>query len=140
VPRKQAQGGVLTVCRFREGLPKTSPGDPHYVTENTERKTSQPRLQELLLLKGAFLFIDGKNSSKTAFAHDPERLVRFEREAKVLAILTSPREAPALIMEWLDPCHLSSRYGTKLQGVRPVEQRFAAASRYGDVHRERRNR
>ena len=80
-----------------------------------------------------------------AFAHDPERLARFEREAKVLASLNHPNiaqiygvEERALVMELVE--------GETLKGPLPIEtaldyakqiaEALEAAHEKGIIHRD----
>src|SRR6202050_4162730 len=67
-----------------------------------------------------------------ALAHDPERLARFEREAKVLASLNHPNiaqiygvEDRALIMEFVE--------GATLQGPLPLETALNYARQIADA-------
>src|SRR5277367_3969778 len=67
-----------------------------------------------------------------SFAQDPERLARFEREAKVLASLNHPNiaqiygiEDRALIMELVE--------GQTLQGPLPLETALNYAKQIGDA-------
>ena len=72
-----------------------------------------------------------------SFAHDPERLARFEREAKTLASLNHPHIAhvygfetsagvPALVMELVDGSTLADRIG---KGPIPLDESLYIAGR-----------
>jgi serine/threonine-protein kinase len=76
-----------------------------------------------------------------AFAHDPERLARFEREAKTLASLNHPNIAiihglekadgmRALVMELVDGPTLTDRIA---QGPTPIEQALPIAKQIADA-------
>ena len=88
------------------------------------------------------------------FAHDPERLARFEREAKVLASLNHPNIAqihgledstgvPALVMELVEGPTLADRIAhgaIPLADALPIAKQIAEALEYahekGVIHRD----
>jgi serine/threonine protein kinase/Tol biopolymer transport system component len=76
-----------------------------------------------------------------ALAHDPERLARFEREAKTLAALNHPNIAhihgfedstavPALVMELVEGPTLADRIAT---GARPIDETLKVAAHIADA-------
>jgi serine/threonine protein kinase len=72
-----------------------------------------------------------------AFARDPERLARFEREAKVLASLNHPNiaaiygiEEGALVMELVEGPTLADRIA---QGPVPLEETLEIARQIADA-------
>jgi eukaryotic-like serine/threonine-protein kinase len=89
-----------------------------------------------------------------AFAHDPERLARFEREAKTLASLSHPRIAGiyglenadgirALVMELVEGATLADRIAQgpipvdeALPIARQIAEALEAAHEQGIVHRD----
>ena len=81
----------------------------------------------------------------TALAQDPERLARFEREAKVLAALNHPNiaqiygvEQGALVMELVEGENLSGPVplATALDYARQIADALEAAHEKGIVHRD----
>src|SRR5690348_14699749 len=81
----------------------------------------------------------------SALAQDPERLARFEREAKVLAALNHPNiaqiygvEQGALVMELVEGEALAGRLpvGTALDYARQIADGLEAAHEKGIVHRD----
>src|SRR5271169_4728906 len=81
-----------------------------------------------------------------SFAHDPERIARFEREAKVLAALNHPNvaqiyglEERALIMELVEGPTLAERIA---KGALPLEEALGIAKQIAEAleaaHRKRR--
>ena len=81
----------------------------------------------------------------SAVAQDPERLARFEREAKVLAALNHPNiaqiygvEQGALVMELVDGENLSGPVplDTALDYARQIADALEAAHEKGIVHRD----
>ena len=89
-----------------------------------------------------------------AFAHDPERLARFEREARTLAALNHPNIATvygladgngmrAIVMELVDGPTLADRIATgpiPYEEAQPLAKQMAealeAAHEQGIVHRD----
>src|SRR6187551_1682674 len=89
-----------------------------------------------------------------AFAHDPERLARFEREAKTLASLNHPNIAHiyglekadgirALVMELVEGLTLAERIaqgpiplGDALPIARQIAEALEAAHQEGIIHRD----
>src|SRR5690242_15817006 len=80
-----------------------------------------------------------------AFAQDPERLARFEREAKVLAALNHPNiaqiyglEQRALVMELVEGVTLKGPLPveTALNYARQIAEALEAAHEKGIVHRD----
>jgi len=89
-----------------------------------------------------------------AFAHDPDRMARFEREAQVLASLNHPNIAAiygleesvgirALVMELVDGPTLAERIGGRampLEQALPIANQIAEALEYaherGIIHRD----
>ena len=80
-----------------------------------------------------------------ALARDPERLQRFEREAKVLAALNHPNiaqiyaiEEGALVMELVEgqPLHGHLPVGTALHYARQLADALEAAHEKGIIHRD----
>jgi Tol biopolymer transport system component/predicted Ser/Thr protein kinase len=72
-----------------------------------------------------------------AFAHDPDRMARFQREAQVLASLNHPNiasiygvEERALVMELVDGLTLAERIA---QGPIPLEEALEIARQLGDA-------
>src|SRR5262245_224403 len=76
-----------------------------------------------------------------AFAHDPDRLARFGREAQVLASLNHPNiggifgledssDTKALVLEFVDGLTLADRIA---QGPLPVEEALQVAQQIGDA-------
>jgi Tol biopolymer transport system component len=76
-----------------------------------------------------------------ALAHDPERLARFEREAKTLAALNHPNIAhihgfedstavPALVMELVEGPTLADWIAT---GARPIDETLKVAAQIADA-------
>src|ERR1700737_3465985 len=72
-----------------------------------------------------------------SFAHDPERIARFEREAKVLAALNHPNiaqiyglEERALIMELVEGPTLAERIA---KGALPFEEALAIAKQIAEA-------
>ncbi len=77
----------------------------------------------------------------TEFASDPERLARFEREAKVLASLNHPNiahihgleksgDSPALILELVEGPTLADRIG---QGAIPLDEALPIAKQIAEA-------
>ncbi|MBI2188528.1 MAG: serine/threonine protein kinase, partial [Acidobacteria bacterium] len=89
-----------------------------------------------------------------AFAHDPERLARFEREARTLAALNHPNiahiyglertaDTPALVMELVEGPTLADRIARgplpvddALAIARQIAEALEAAHEQGIVHRD----
>jgi Tol biopolymer transport system component len=80
-----------------------------------------------------------------AVARDPERLARFEREAKMLASLNHPNiatiygvEGPALVMELVEGETLAGRLpiGTALNQARQIAEALEYAHERGIIHRD----
>src|SRR5262249_33692574 len=89
-----------------------------------------------------------------AFAHDPERLARFEREAKTLASLNHPNIAqiyglektdsvPALVVELVEGPTLAGRIGQSpipigaaLPNRKQIAEAVEAAHEQGIIHRD----
>src|SRR5687767_10391089 len=72
-----------------------------------------------------------------AFAHDPDRMARFQREAQVLASLNHPNiasiygvEERALVMELVDGPTLAERIA---QGPMPLDEGLEIARQLGDA-------
>src|SRR3954468_16590015 len=76
-----------------------------------------------------------------SFAHDPDRLARFEREAKTLAALNHPNIAhvyvfetsagvPALVMELVEGSTLADRIG---RGPVPIDESLCIASQIAEA-------
>jgi Tol biopolymer transport system component/predicted Ser/Thr protein kinase len=80
-----------------------------------------------------------------AFANDPERMARFQREAEVLAALNHPNiaaiygiEQQALVMEFVEGENLKGPLpaATALNYARQIAQALEAAHEKGIVHRD----
>ena len=81
----------------------------------------------------------------SAFANDPERMARFQREAEVLAALNHPNiaaiygiEQQALVMEFVDGENLKGPLpaATALNYARQIAEALEAAHEKGIVHRD----
>jgi serine/threonine protein kinase len=82
----------------------------------------------------------------SAFANDPERMARFQREAEVLAALNHPNiaaiygiEQQALVMEFVEGENLKGPLpiATALNYARQIAEALEAAHEKNIVHRER---